>query len=76
MSEKSPYREEMRALRVWCQQNTLSLNNNKTKEPSGNSRGHTPIHIDGTAVEKMSSFKFLGVHIMDKLKWSTHTDMW
>ena len=35
---------------------------------------HLPIHIDGTAVEKMESFKFLGVHITDKLKWSTHTD--
>ena len=31
-------------------------------------------HIDGTAVEKMESFKFLGVHITDRLKWSTHTD--
>jgi hypothetical protein len=25
-------------------------------------------------VEKVESFKFLGVHITDKLKWSTHTD--
>jgi hypothetical protein len=24
-------------------------------------------------VEKVESFKFLGVHITDKLKWSTHT---
>ena len=37
-------------------------------------REHSPIHIDGTAVEKVESFKFLGVHITDKLKWSTHTD--
>ena len=37
-------------------------------------RDHPPIHIDGTAEEKVESFKFLGVHIMDKLKWSTHTD--
>ena len=37
-------------------------------------REHPPIHIDGTAVEKVESFKFLGVHIMNKLKWSTHTD--
>ena len=32
------------------------------------------IHIDGTTVEKVESFKFLGVHITDKLKLSTHTD--
>ena len=33
-----------------------------------------PIHINGTAVEKVESFKFLGVHITDNLKRSTHTD--
>ena len=37
-------------------------------------RQHPLIHIDGTAVEKVERFKFLGVHITDKLKWSTHTD--
>ena len=37
-------------------------------------REHPPIDIDGTAVEKVESFKFLGIHITDKLKWSTHTD--
>ena len=37
-------------------------------------RVHPPIHINGTAVEKVESFKFLGVHITDKLKWTTHTD--
>ena len=37
-------------------------------------RKHPPIHIDGTAVEKVESFKFLSVHIMDTLKWSTLTD--
>ena len=42
---------------------------------SGNIRGsHPPIHIDRTAVEKVESFKFLGVDVTDKLKWSTHTD--
>ena len=37
-------------------------------------REHPPIHIEGTAVEKAESFKFLGVHINNKLKWCTHTD--
>jgi hypothetical protein len=37
-------------------------------------REHPPIDIDGTAVVKVESFKFLGVRIIDKLKWSTHTD--
>ena len=37
-------------------------------------REHPPIHIDGTVVERVVSFKLLGVHITDKLNWSTHTD--
>ena len=31
---------------------------------------HTPIHIDGTVVERVVSFKCLGIHITDKLNWS------
>jgi hypothetical protein len=37
-------------------------------------REHPPIHIDGPAVEKVEILKFLGVHITDKLNWTTHTD--
>ena len=72
------YREEVRALGVWCQENNLSPNVNKTKELivdfSEQQREHPPFHINVTAVETVDSFKFLGVHITDKLKWSTHTD--
>ena len=68
----------MRALGVWCQENNLSPNVNKTKELivdyRKQQREHPPIHIDGRVVERIVSFKFLGVHITDKLKWSTHTD--
>jgi hypothetical protein len=71
------YREEVRALRVWFQENNLTLNVNKTKKMFVNfmkqQREQPPIH-DGTVVERVESLKFLGVHIMDKLKWSTHTD--
>ena len=68
-----------RALGVWCQENNLPLNINKTKALVMNFRTqqreyrrglstHHPIHIDGTAVEKVESFKFFCVHITDKLK--------
>ena len=33
---------------------------------------HGPIFIDGAAVEQVESFKFLGVHITNKLTWSKH----
>jgi hypothetical protein len=29
-------------------------------------REHVPKHINGSAVDKVESFKFLGVHITDK----------
>ncbi len=38
------------------------------------SREHTPITIDKTPVERVNSFKFLGVHITEDLTWSAHTD--
>ena len=34
---------------------------------------HAPILIDGAAVEQVESFKFLGLHITNKLRWSKHT---
>jgi hypothetical protein len=34
---------------------------------------HTPIQIDGAIVEQVESFKFLGVHITNKLSRFKHT---
>ena len=34
---------------------------------------HVHILINGTVVEQVESFKFLGVHINNKLEWSKHT---
>ena len=64
----------MRALGVWCQENNLTLNVNKPKEMIVDFRKQSHIYIDGTVVERVESFKFVGVHITDKLNWSTHTD--
>ncbi len=68
----------MSTLTKWCQENHLSLNIDKTKELvvdyRRQSREHTPITIDKTPVERMSSFKFLCVHITEDLTWSAHTD--
>uniref|UniRef100_A0AAZ3SIN9 Alkylated DNA repair protein AlkB homologue 8 N-terminal domain-containing protein n=1 Tax=Oncorhynchus tshawytscha TaxID=74940 RepID=A0AAZ3SIN9_ONCTS len=33
---------------------------------------HSPILIDRAVVEQVESFKFLGVHITNKLEWSKH----
>jgi hypothetical protein len=65
------YREEVRDLAVWCQDNNLSLNVSMTKELIVDYRKsrtvHAPIHIDGAVVEQIESFKFLGAHITNIL---------
>ncbi len=77
-NDETAYRGEVSTLTKWCQENHLSLNIDKTKELvvdyRRQSREHTPITIDKTPVERVSSFKFLGVHITEDLTWSAHTD--
>ena len=61
----------------WCQNNNLSLNVTMTKEMivdyRKRSTEHVPIFIDVAVVEQVESFKFLGVHINNKIDWSKHT---
>ena len=77
-NDDTAYRKEVRDLAVWCQDNNLSLNMGKTKMLIVDYRKqraeHAPIHIDGSVVERVESFKFLGVHITKDLSWSKHTN--
>ncbi len=77
-NDETAYREEVSTLSKWCQENHLSLNIDKTKELvvdfRRQSTEHTPISIDKTPVERVNSFKFLGVHITEDITWSAHTD--
>ncbi|KAK0151150.1 hypothetical protein N1851_007724 [Merluccius polli] len=34
---------------------------------------HAPLHINGSEVERVTNFKFLGVHISENLSWSLNT---
>ncbi|KAF7712005.1 gastrula zinc finger protein XlCGF28.1-like, partial [Silurus meridionalis] len=73
-NDESAYREEIHNLAAWCATNNLTLNATKTKELivdfwKPNSRRHLPVNIDGTEVERVSSFKFLEVHISEDLTW-------
>ncbi len=57
--------------------NCLSLNVSKTKElivdfRKRQQRPYTPLMISGTPVERVSSFKYLGVNISEDLTWTTH----
>ncbi len=64
-------------LASWCQENCLSLNVSKTKElivdfRKRQQRPYTPLMISGTPVERVSSFKYLGVNIYKDLTWTAH----
>ena len=68
-NEETAYREEVRELAVWGQDN-LSLNVITRKERIVDYRKrrteHAPILIDGAVVEQVERIKFLGVHITNK----------
>lgn len=71
------YMDEVMALSTWCQGNNLELNVEKTKELTLDFRKraeHVPITINRAAVERVSSFRFLGVQISEDMKWSRHVD--
>ncbi|XP_059807146.1 uncharacterized protein LOC132381625 isoform X4 [Hypanus sabinus] len=76
--DKSAYRTEVQNLVSWCSENNLSLNTAKTKEliiNFGKSQDdeYAPVFINGDTVERVSSFRFLGIHISEDLTWSTNT---
>ena len=65
-NDETAHREEVRDQAVWCHDNNLFLNVSKTKElivDYGKRRvEQAPIKIDGAEVERVESFKFLGVY--------------
>ena len=57
-----------------CKTKNLALNVNKTKEIIIHlRRSHTPPLINNTAVERVSSIKFLGAQITETRTWSHHS---
>ncbi len=75
--DEAAYLDEVERLTSWCQDNCLSLNVSKTKElivdfRKRQQQPYTPLMISGTPVERVSSFKYLGVNISEDLTWTTH----
>lgn len=69
------YRKEVQNLSAWCTDNDLNIK--KTKEIiidyRRNKIKHNGLCINGKEVERVATFKFLGVHIAEDLTWSQNT---
>ena len=78
-NDERAYLQEVSDLTAWCQDNNLLLNVGKTKEMVVDfcplrQRTYAPLLVNGAPVERVSCFKYLGVHISEDLTWTTHTD--
>ncbi|KAK3552123.1 hypothetical protein QTP86_000860 [Hemibagrus guttatus] len=69
-NDESAYGGEIQCLSAWRSMNNRTLNAMKTKElivdfRKSNSSRHSSIYINGSEVERVSGFKFLGIHISE-----------
>ncbi len=76
-NDETAYLDEVEKLTSWCEDNCLSLNASKSKElivdfRKRQQRPYTPLMISGTPVERVISFKYLGVNISEDLTWTAH----
>ena len=71
------YKTVIRDFVSWCELNQLQLNTSKTKEMIVNFRRKTshftPVSIQGSNIEVVESYKFLGVHLNNNLNWTDNT---
>uniref|UniRef100_A0A3B3SI74 Reverse transcriptase domain-containing protein n=1 Tax=Paramormyrops kingsleyae TaxID=1676925 RepID=A0A3B3SI74_9TELE len=75
--DETAYRREVAGLVSWCEDNNLTLNTDKTKEmivDMGKTRSpRLPLFIRELEVERVSSFKYLGIYICEDLTWTLNT---
>ncbi|XP_072044920.1 uncharacterized protein [Amphiura filiformis] len=73
------YQQQLVRFVNYCDANYLELNVSKTKEMvvdfrTSKSRSPGPVVLKGGNVERVSSYKYLGIMIDDKLNWHIHVD--
>lgn len=77
--DEGEYRALVSDFVSWSQLNHLQLNTSKTKELIVDFRRRRPspqpVNISGEEIEVVSSYKYLGLQVDEKLDWSTNTDV-
>jgi len=76
--QQSTLQQEMSDFQQWCQLNHLILNTTKTKEITfSNARDNpetTPVVIGDANIEQVTSYRYLGTTISNKVKFHENTD--
>ena len=76
--QEGEYRSLVDNFVQWCRNNHLQLNTTKTKEMVVDFRRSQPpllpVSIEGVSVEVINTYKYLGVHLDNKLDWSANID--
>ena len=74
----SVYFDQVQKFCLWCKNNYLDLNVNKTKELLVDFRKHPTavpdLLIDGVKVERVSEYKYLGTILDEKLSFAANTN--
>uniref|UniRef100_A0A3B1JI52 Reverse transcriptase domain-containing protein n=1 Tax=Astyanax mexicanus TaxID=7994 RepID=A0A3B1JI52_ASTMX len=77
--KEEEYRHLVEDFVAWCNRNNLLLNTSKTKEMVVDFRRARPptqpVSIVGVDVEMVKTYRYLGLHLDDRLDWSANTDI-
>jgi hypothetical protein len=67
--------QEINRLNDWSELNFMNINTRKTKEMLlGQIKTNQPptLQLNGQAIDRVSSYKLLGLHVTDTLRWNEH----
>jgi len=74
---QSSMQQQMDNVNNWSHLNLMNINTKKTKEMLlGAIRNHPPpiLELDGQSIERVNSYKLLGLHVTAQLKWNLHVN--
>ncbi|KAI4905431.1 hypothetical protein NFI96_002240 [Prochilodus magdalenae] len=77
--QEAEYRNLVEDFVAWCHRNNLLLNTSKTKEMVVDFRRARPltqpVFIEGVEVEMVRTYRYLGLHLDERLDWTANTDI-